>query len=85
MTAQQLKRRRRAGDLAARLAGALGNEDVGVDLGAIEEARLALLAVEEIAVNEARDRGWTWQEISRAQGMSSRQAAHNRWARRVAV
>jgi hypothetical protein len=62
---------------AAQLADAVGSEDPAVGLRAVASLRVLLEHLEALHVQNARDRGWSWQEIGARLGVS-KQAAHRK-------
>jgi predicted transcriptional regulator len=56
------------------------SEDPGVGLRAVASLRSLLEAVEELQVDAARERGWTWQEIASVLGVS-KQAVHQKYGK----
>lgn len=67
---------------ASRLAGAAGSKDPAIGLRAVAALRKLLDRLEELQVANARDQGWSWQEIAGALGVS-RQAVHKKHADRM--
>jgi DNA-directed RNA polymerase specialized sigma24 family protein len=61
------------------LATDAGSRDPAVGLRAVASLRLLLEDLQELQVRNARDNGWSWQEIASALGVS-RQAVHKRYA-----
>lgn len=55
--------------------------DLGGALATIRAARAELDRLELAAIEAARGRGWTWDEIRRVWGDISRQAVHKRYAK----
>jgi DNA-directed RNA polymerase specialized sigma24 family protein len=66
---------------AADLAASVDSKDPEVGLRAVAALRRLLERLERIQVKNARSRGWSWQEIAEALGVS-RQAVHKKYARR---
>lgn len=64
---------------AAALAAEMSNEDPAVGLHAVASLRSLLDSIEQLQVEQARARGWSWQEIAAALGVS-RQAVHQKHA-----
>jgi hypothetical protein len=62
---------------ATELADATGSRDPAVGLAAVASLRLLLVSLEELQVESARQRGWSWQQIADALGVS-RQAVHKK-------
>jgi len=54
-----------------------GSEDPEVGLRAVASLRRLLEAIEELQVQRARERGWSWQQIAEPLGVS-KQAAHQK-------
>jgi DNA-binding NarL/FixJ family response regulator len=67
---------------ATELAGAAGSDDPAVGLAAVASLRLLLESLEELQVQSARARGWSWQQIAEALGVS-KQAVHRKHGRRL--
>jgi hypothetical protein len=63
------------------LAGDLSNNDPAVGLRAVVALRQLLEQVERLHVDNARDAGWSWQDIASALGVS-KQAVHQKHGRR---
>jgi hypothetical protein len=63
------------------LATAAASQDPAEGLRAVLALRRLLEAVEAVQVDNARARGWSWQDIARALGVS-RQAVHKKHAGR---
>jgi hypothetical protein len=68
---------------AQELAAAAGNADPRVGLRAVLALRHLLDRLEVLQVDNARRRGWSWQEIASALGVS-KQAVHQKHAGRAA-
>jgi DNA-directed RNA polymerase specialized sigma24 family protein len=64
---------------ATRLAAAAASRDPVVGLHAVAALRRLLETLETLQVTNARDQGWSWQEIATALGVS-RQAVHKKHA-----
>lgn len=64
---------------ATKLASAAGSRDPAVGLRAVASLRLLLEQLEELQVGNARDQGWSWQEIALVLGVS-KQAVHKKHA-----
>ncbi len=64
---------------ATKLAAAAGSRDPVVGLQAVAALRRLLETLETLQVTNARDQGWSWQEIANALGIS-RQAVHKKYA-----
>jgi DNA-directed RNA polymerase specialized sigma24 family protein len=66
-------------DEATQLAAAASNRDPRVGLAAVAALRRLLESLETLQVDNAREQGWSWQEIAGALGVS-RQAVHKKHA-----
>lgn len=64
------------------LAATLESDDPGVGLRAVGALRRLAEQVEASTVKLARDRGWSWEQIGDALGVS-RQSVHAKYGRRV--
>jgi DNA-directed RNA polymerase specialized sigma24 family protein len=64
---------------ATELARAVDSTDPSVGLRAVAALRRLLEQLEALQVDNARARGWSWQEIAAALGVS-RQAVHKKHA-----
>ena len=64
---------------ATQLAAAASSRDPRVGLAAVAALRRLLESLEALHVDNARDQGWSWQEIAGAHGVS-RQAVHKKHA-----
>ena len=62
---------------ASRLADATASRDPEVGLHAVASLRMLLETLEELQVHNARDQGWSWQQIADVLGVS-RQAVHKK-------
>ena len=62
---------------ATELAGATASRDPAVGLAAVASLRRLLETLEELQVNNAREHGWSWQQIAEQLGVS-RQAVHKK-------
>ena len=62
---------------AAQLADAVGSADPRVGLRAVASLRALLEHLEALHVRNARDQGWSWQEIGAGLGVS-KQAVHRK-------
>ena len=69
---------------ATELADQAGSADPEIGLRAVWALYLLLEQLERLQVDNARDRGWTWQQIADALHVT-RQAVHQRHARRRVV
>jgi DNA-directed RNA polymerase specialized sigma24 family protein len=66
---------------ATKLASAAGSRDPRTGLRAVAALRKLLEQLESLQVGNARDQGWSWQEIADHMGVS-KQAVHRKYARR---
>jgi DNA-binding NarL/FixJ family response regulator len=66
---------------ATKLAAAAGSRDPEVGLQAVAALRRLLERLEALQVANARDQGWSWQDIARELQIS-RQAVHKKHAER---
>lgn len=64
-------------DDATRLATELSSKDPEVGLRAIASLRALLQSLEQLQVENARAKGWSWQQIAAALGVS-KQAVHEK-------
>ncbi len=64
---------------ATELADAAGSTDPVTGLRAVAALRRLLESLETLQVQNARDHGWSWQEIATALGVS-KQAVHKKHA-----
>jgi len=62
---------------ATKLAGAASSADPDTGLRAVASLRVLLESLERLQVESARERGWSWQQIAGALGVS-RQAVHKK-------
>jgi DNA-directed RNA polymerase specialized sigma24 family protein len=62
---------------ATELADATASRDPRVGLAAVASLRTLLESLEALQVRNARERGWSWQQIADALGVS-RQAVHKK-------
>jgi len=67
---------------ATKLASAAGSTDPAVGLRAVLALRRLLESLEVLQVDNAREQGWSWQEIANALGVT-RQAVHKKHAGRA--
>jgi hypothetical protein len=63
-----------------RLATSIGSDDPGVGLRAVGALRRLAEQVESSNVRLARERGWSWEQIGDALGVS-RQSVHAKYAK----
>ena len=68
-------------DIAPALAAAADSPDPRTGLRAVAALRRLLAQLEALQVDNARQNGWSWQEIAEILGVS-RQAVHKKHARR---
>ena len=64
---------------ATKLAGAASSKDPAVGLRAVCALRSLLESLEALQVENARDAGWSWEQIANALGVS-KQAVHKKHA-----
>ena len=62
---------------ATELADATSSRDPAVGLAAVASLRELLESLEELQVRNARDQGWSWQQIAARLGVS-KQAVHKK-------
>jgi DNA-directed RNA polymerase specialized sigma24 family protein len=62
---------------ATDLADATASKDPAVGLAAVASLRTLLESLEALQVDNARTRGWSWQQIAEALGVS-KQAVHKK-------
>ncbi len=62
-----------------KLAAAAAGRDPTVGLRAVASLRLLVEELQELQVDNAREQGWSWQQIAAALGVS-KQAVHKRYA-----
>ena len=62
---------------ATELADATASRDPAVGLAAVASLRSLLESLEQLQVDNARELGWSWQQIAEALGVS-RQAVHKK-------
>jgi hypothetical protein len=65
-------------DAATQLAGDTASGDPAIGLAAVAALRGLLDSLEQLQVGQARERGWTWQQIAAALGVS-KQAVHKKY------
>jgi DNA-binding NarL/FixJ family response regulator len=65
---------------ATQVAAAASSRDPAVGLAAVASLRTLLESLEELQVGNARDQGWSWQQIA-DQLRVSRQAVHKKYRR----
>jgi AraC-like DNA-binding protein len=63
----------------AQVAGAAGSKDPTIGLKAVRSLRVLVERLEDLQVHNARDQGWTWEQIAQQLGVS-RQAVHKKYA-----
>ena len=64
---------------ATKLAGAASSKDPAVGLQAVAALRSLLESLEALQVQNARDKGWSWEQIASVLGVS-KQAVHKKHA-----
>lgn len=64
---------------ATKLARAAGSKDPAVGLRAVAALRTVLESLEALQVANARDAGWSWEQIARVLGVT-KQAVHRKHA-----
>jgi len=69
---------------ATRLASATASRDPAVGLAAVASLRALLESLEQLQVRNARERGWSWQQIADTLGVS-RQAVHKKHGGRAGL
>ena len=62
---------------ATELADTTASRDPAIGLAAVASLRTLLESLEELQVRNAREHGWSWQQIAQALGVS-RQAVHKK-------
>jgi hypothetical protein len=72
------------GEVPAELAGQVSNKDPAVGLPAVVALRRLLEELERLHVDNAREQGWSWQDIATALRVS-RQSVHEKHASRRKV
>lgn len=65
---------------ATQVAAAASSRDPAVGLAAVASLRTLLESLEELQVSNARDQGWSWQQIADRLRVS-RQAVHKKYRR----
>ncbi len=65
---------------ATQVAAAASSRDPAVGLAAVASLRTLLESLEELQVANARDQGWSWQQIAERLRVS-RQAVHKKYRR----
>ena len=65
---------------ATELADATASKDPAVGLAAVAALRSLLESLEALQVDNARERGWSWQQIAAVLGVS-KQAVHKKYRR----
>ena len=63
----------------AQVASAASSEDPSVGLRAVRSLRVLVERLEGLQVQNARDAGWTWEQIAQQLGIT-RQAVHKKYA-----
>ena len=67
---------------SAQVATAASSKDPTVGLRAVRSLRVLVERLEALQVQNARDSGWTWEQIAQLLGVT-RQAVHKKHARRL--
>ena len=62
---------------ATELASATASREPAIGLAAVAALRALLESLEALQVDNARERGWSWQQIAQALGVS-KQAVHKK-------
>jgi hypothetical protein len=63
----------------AQVASAASSKDPTVGLTAVRSLRVLVERLEALQVGNARDQGWTWEQIAQLLGVT-RQAVHKKYA-----
>ena len=63
----------------AQVASAASSRDPSVGLTAVRSLRVLVERLEALQVQNARDQGWTWEQIAHLLGVT-RQAVHKKYA-----
>ena len=63
----------------AQVATAAGSKDPSIGLKAVRSLRVLVERLEALQVDNARDHGWTWEQIAEQLGVT-RQAVHKKYA-----
>ena len=63
----------------AQVATAASSKDPSVGLRAVRSLRVLVERLEALQVQNARDHGWTWEQVAQALGVT-RQAVHKKYA-----
>ena len=63
----------------ADVASAASSRDPAIGLRAVRSLRALVERLEELQVTNARDEGWTWEQIAQLLGVT-RQAVHKKYA-----
>ncbi|MCA0143908.1 helix-turn-helix domain-containing protein [Blastococcus sp. LR1] len=63
----------------AEVATAAGSKDPSVGLKAVRSMRVLVERLEALQVQNAREQGWTWEQIAQLLGVT-RQAVHKKYA-----
>ncbi len=63
----------------SRVASAASSKDPTVGLQAVRSLRVLVERLEALQVGNARDQGWTWEQIAQLLGVT-RQAVHKKYA-----
>ena len=68
-------------EVAAGLAAQISSKDPNIGLQAVAALRRLLNRIEMLQVDNARDLGWSWEDVARALGVS-KQSVHEKHAPR---
>jgi predicted DNA-binding protein (UPF0251 family) len=63
----------------SQVASAASSKDPTVGLSAVRSLRVLVERLEALQVSNARDQGWTWEQIAQRLGVT-RQAVHKKYA-----
>jgi hypothetical protein len=63
----------------SQVASAASSKDPTVGLKAVRSLRVLVERLEDLQVRNARDQGWTWEQIAQLLGVT-RQAVHKKYA-----
>ena len=72
-------------DAAPELAAQVSSKDPEVGLRAVAALRQLLTQIERLQVDNARDLGWSWEDIARALGVSKQSVHEKHGSRRKAA
>ena len=65
-----------------KIAAAASSREPAIGLRAVASLRLLVEQLQDLQVDNAREQGWSWQQIADELGVS-RQAVHKKYARRT--